>query len=491
MTFFCWSCGVKLGCCASNAGESGPCPECGVVVTAPGEKQVVRKIPAIQYLREEGQEPEGQLSPEKQALQVEVYVENETSRNILPGLLPKRVGDVILPPFTVIRGRPRWVTTTLAVIALSPLLWLAAFYFPEVKGTVMSFETFRQKQLLFVEGLLRSSAEAQAVLDKKARIASSRPDKPQARAARQAVAAQTNSQPPKPEETASRAPPPPQQNNAHPPSDSLASHAPEKPAESAPSAAPPSAAKNVSAAPPPPAYSSPYNPPPPEPYRPTGVSSSSTPEAGGREDWPQMVLHNNGIFAGHTPARGGCGFLVEDDKGSLWLATTSKLLGFEGGVVPPVNPEKMASELYLWRAHFPDDPNAFVDAVGGSGLVRVADAGWLALKITPPQGELPALPLKLRHNPPAAGELVYLVGLPADDHTGASQHMYAGRVTSAQQQDPNVFGVTLEEPFKLNGFAGAPIVDLRGQVLGVLTGGRTSLLIATKADRLEAMLKGK
>jgi hypothetical protein len=132
-----------------------------------------------------------------------------------------------------------------------------------------------------------------------------------------------------------------------------------------------------------------------------------------------------------------------------------------------------------------------VDAQGGPSLVSVADSGWLAMKLASTPALLPASPMKLRHNPPAAGETVYLVGLPNDDRTGASQHMYAGKVTSATEEDPGQFGFTLFTPFKLTGFSGAPVVDVRGEVVGVLTGGHTSLLIGTKADRLESMIHGK
>ena len=451
-------------------GESGPCPECGEIVVAPGSK-APKKLPAIQYLKEDNDDPQAESQTEKQELQVDVYVENERSANILPGLLPKKVGDIILPAFIVIRRRPRWVTATLTFVAMSPLLWVAAFYLPEVKTTFLSFETFRQRQLEFVERLLHSSAEAQAALDRKERMASSRPpDKPQVRPARKVETAANTTQPAKPAEATSSA-------SSRSSASSLASPPPAKPSAPVASSAPP-------------AYSSPYNPPPPEPYHPGGNSSASSNEPV-KEDWPQMVLRNNGIFAGHTPVRSGCSFLIHDEKGAVWLATSPKLLGFEGGVAPPVDPGKVAEDLHLWRSHFPDDPNSFVDASGGSGLTYAVDPGWLALKLSASPRELPSIPLKLRHNPPAVGELLYLVGLPTDDRTGASQHMYAGRVTSSQQQDPSLFGFALETPFKLNGFTGAPLVDLRGELVGVLSGGRTSLLIATKADRLEVLIRGK
>ena len=465
MSFFCWSCGVKLGACASMAGKAGHCPECGEAVIAPETKGQPKKLPAIQYLREEGEDGTVTGPPEKPPLQVDVYVENERSQNILPGLLPKKIGDIVLPAFIVIRRKPWWVTGSLMALALSPLLWLTVFYFPEVTTAFSTFQEFRQRQLDFVENVLRSSAVAQAEMDRKARNANSRQERPKARPARLASEVQTTSPPPKP------ASPPERQVAASSSngSSSLASPAPSKPPAS---------------------YSSPYNPPPPEPYKP-GLEAASPQESREKEDWPQMVLRNNAMFTGHSPMRAAFSFLVEGERFSTWLVTSARLLGPEGGVTPPVVPDKLGEDLVLWRAYFPGDPNSFVDAVGGPGMVKAADTNWLALKIPAANGLLPATPLKLRHNPPAVGELLYLVGLQADDRTGASQHLYSGRVSASEQQDPSLFGLNLDTPFQLNGFTGAPVVDLRGELVGVLTGGRTSLLICTKAGRLEALLRGK
>ncbi|MDB6140711.1 MAG: Dipeptidyl aminopeptidase/acylaminoacyl-peptidase-like protein [Verrucomicrobiaceae bacterium] len=475
-------------------GMSGPCPQCAETITAPGAQKVVKSKEAhaaTQYFREDNPSSE---RLEHTPLQIEVYEEKERSPHILPGLLPTRIGDVILPAFRVIRPGPRWLMLTRHVIiifaAVSPFLWLASFYLPETRQLWAEFNAYRVKQLDFVERQIHSSQEAQSLLDKQAKVASSRPEKPVARAARQAVA-QNSAPPPAPPATAASRPLPPPPARPSASSGAVTSLASAPMDRARPAAATMSSALPASVSPqaPPPA-SSPYEAPPADreheaPLPPFGNHQEAT------EEWPQILLRNNGIFAGHTPARGTCSFLVEGDNGTCWLATASPLLGEEGGVRPPVAAARLSAELYLWRAYFPGDESSFVDAVGGSSLVSVANAGWLAMKLTTTPALLPASPVRLRHNPPAAGETVYLVGLPNDDLTGASQHLYAGQVTSAQQEDPGQFGFTLQVPFKLMGFGGAPIVDVRGEVVGVLTGGHTSLLIGTKADALEAMIRGK
>ena len=477
--FFCWSCGVKLAADDSMRGMSGPCPQCRQMVTAPGTK--TKPSPGQYFRDDDGLSGPGRA--EKPSLQIEVIEETERSPHILPGLLPTKIGDVILPAFRVIKRKSRWVVLSIALVAMAPFLWLACFFFPETQQLLKEFNAFRLKQIEFVERQIRSSREAQAILDRQAKLASHEPKKPLARSARAAVA---------------EAPPPPSQAPASAPPSARPTPPSPSPTSPAASLAAPSLEKTqtASVAPLSPAPAqvapsvSPYVDPPEDPVR----ASSSTVFAGRPEDkkeWPQILLRNNGIFAGHTPARGTCSFLVDGGNGSLWLSTAAQLLGTEGGVHPPINPARLSTELYLWRAYYPGDESSFVDAVGGSSLVSVVSSGWLGLKLASAPALLPASPVKLRHNPPAAGETVYLVGLPYDDRTGASQHLYAGTVTAAQQEDPSLFGFTLQVPFKLTGFTGAPIVDVRGEVVGVLSGGHTSLLVGTKADRLEAMIHGK
>lgn len=463
--FFCWSCGVKLEVMPSSNERAGPCPRCGEEIKAPAARD--RKPSAGSYFREEPEadpsvpsEAAASAPLERAPLQVEVYEEMErSSKNILPGLLPTRIGDVLLPAFRVIRPKSGWVMATIAMMALSPLLFIGVFYFPEAKATWLAFEAFRHRQIESVEGQLRASAEAQAELEKKNKLASAGggPGRPAARAAQKAKSQE--SAPPKPIRPDPR------------PLAALALVQTEQQNGS-------SRTRTVS-----------YKPPPSIVVYDTELGGGGGgPEKAEEVEWPQMLLRNNGIFAGHTPARGACSFLVEGRSGT-WLATSAQLLGLEGGVAPPVLPEKLNEDLHVWRAYFPVDDSSFVDAPGGSSLVSAVGSGLLALKLGTVPATLPATPLKLRHNPPASGETVYLVGLPSDDHSGASQHLYEGQVTSAQQQDPAQFGFTLNRPFQLSGFTGAPIIDLRGELVGVLTGGHTSLLIGTKAERLEALIR--
>ncbi|MDB6117800.1 MAG: hypothetical protein JWO08_1581 [Verrucomicrobiaceae bacterium] len=105
--------------------------------------------------------------------------------------MPVKIGDVFLPAFRAVAQTEvgsDYSKPSHHFLALSPFIWLWSFYFRETEGVRASFNAYRLKHIEFVERQIRSSREAQAVLDRQERMASSRPQKPLARAAKQAVA---------------------------------------------------------------------------------------------------------------------------------------------------------------------------------------------------------------------------------------------------------------------------------------------------------------
>ncbi|MDB6075145.1 MAG: hypothetical protein JWO89_2785 [Verrucomicrobiaceae bacterium] len=105
--------------------------------------------------------------------------------------MPVKIGDVFIPAFRAVAQTEvgsDYSKPSHHFLALSPFIWLWSFYFRETEGVRASFNAYRLKHIEFVERQIRSSREAQAVLDRQERMASSRPQKPLARAAKQAVA---------------------------------------------------------------------------------------------------------------------------------------------------------------------------------------------------------------------------------------------------------------------------------------------------------------
>ncbi|HVW38486.1 MAG TPA: trypsin-like peptidase domain-containing protein, partial [Pirellulales bacterium] len=100
-----------------------------------------------------------------------------------------------------------------------------------------------------------------------------------------------------------------------------------------------------------------------------------------------------------------------------------------------------------------------------------ADRDLLFLRTYAPPGALPAQPLYIRAAPVQRGETVYLIGCPYSQ-PGCSQNVYRGQIT---ERSGGTFTFSLNSPLELAGFSGAPVIDVKGHALGVLTAGYVSV----------------
>ncbi|MDB6075240.1 MAG: Dipeptidyl aminopeptidase/acylaminoacyl-peptidase-like protein [Verrucomicrobiaceae bacterium] len=227
--------------------------------------------------------------------------------------------------------------------------------------------------------------------------------------------------------------------------------------------------------------------------RPVVFRSSKTDfvSANPETNWPQILLRNHGVFHGHSAMEGGSSFLIEASDGSHWIATSAHLLGEAGGVEPPVQPGKLVTDLDRWRAHLPDKNDTFAEVLGGRQLMTVITSDWLAMRLSSNDAVLPVKPLRLRRTLLQPDETVYLVGLPYNDKSGASQHVYRGQVTTASPVNPSQFAVLVEAGVDFSGFRGAPILDAEGEVVGVLTDRWSTILLATRSELLAQLIEGK
>ncbi|QDU58492.1 hypothetical protein Pan181_47290 [Aeoliella mucimassa] len=90
---------------------------------------------------------------------------------------------------------------------------------------------------------------------------------------------------------------------------------------------------------------------------------------------------------------------------------------------------------------------------------------WLVLSIENAD-PLPGYPLKLRKEPVRIGETVYLIGCPYIEQD-CKQNVYTGTITERAFGDR--FRYDIEPPVDIRGFSGAPIIDEKGYVVGVMT----------------------
>lgn len=182
--------------------------------------------------------------------------------------------------------------------------------------------------------------------------------------------------------------------------------------------------------------------------------------------WPQIVLTNYAEFHGHTPLDGASSFLIRTDDDRLLAATAAHLIGEAGGVEPEIPVSLLSSRIRSWKMFPRTMPDDYVEitSLGAQGLHDVS-LDWLILSIKP-STRLPAYPLKLRKQPVRVGETVYLIGCPYVQ-ADCKQSVYAGTVTRRELGD--LFRYDLNPPVDLHGFSGAPIIDRRGYLVGVMT----------------------
>ena len=122
--------------------------------------------------------------------------------------------------------------------------------------------------------------------------------------------------------------------------------------------------------------------------------------------------------------------------------------------------------LQDWRMFPRTVPEAFVEieALGFSGLDE-PKYDWLVLKLKQGERKLPAQPLHVCPDPVTIGENVYLIGCPYIERD-CKQNVYRGKVTARMR---DLFRYDLDPPVELPGFSGAPIVDEKGHLVGVMT----------------------
>lgn len=184
--------------------------------------------------------------------------------------------------------------------------------------------------------------------------------------------------------------------------------------------------------------------------------------------WPQIVLTNDASFSGHTPLQGASSFLIQTRKGRTFAATAKHLIGKFGGVKPTVSLTDFDSVLRTWKMFPRTVPQASVDieALAIDDGLDWQKRDWLVLKLKQGGDRLPAQPLHVRPNPVAIGEKVYLIGCPYTERD-CKQNVYRGTVTARRL--PDRFRYDLDPPVELPGFSGAPIIDEKGYLVGVMT----------------------
>jgi len=182
--------------------------------------------------------------------------------------------------------------------------------------------------------------------------------------------------------------------------------------------------------------------------------------------WPQIVLTNCAEFNGHSSLEGASSFLVKTDDDRVLAATARHLIGDAGGVEPEIPVNRLTATIRSWKMFPRTMPDEFVEitSLGAKGLDNYR-LDWLILSIRRAD-PLPAYPLKLRQEPVRVGETVFLIGCPYIERS-CKQNVYTGTVTA--RAFGNRFRYDITPPVDIRGFSGAPIIDKKGYVVGIMT----------------------
>jgi uncharacterized membrane protein YhaH (DUF805 family) len=187
--------------------------------------------------------------------------------------------------------------------------------------------------------------------------------------------------------------------------------------------------------------------------------------------FPQIVLTNAADFTGHTSLYGASAFLVEGPNDKPLLLTARHLVGDSGGVSPEIDPQTLDAVIEHWIAHPRTQPENSIE-VSGNFLPAMARTTLDVLALnTIEQSDFPAKVLSFRAQPPIVGELVFIVGCEYAD-ADCLQRIWPAQIVDIVGEEPFAsYDIALKDPAALAGFSGAPVIDLSGNALAVVTSG--------------------
>jgi hypothetical protein len=176
--------------------------------------------------------------------------------------------------------------------------------------------------------------------------------------------------------------------------------------------------------------------------------------------WPQVLLTNEAKLKPDLRIDGASGFLLRLPNGAVVAATARHVLGDQTRL------EDLNASILSWAMY----PRTMVSrrvalhklALKTQGL---GDLDCVFMTVTPTHN-WPVAVLPARSTPVHAGETVYLLAVPYDQNR--AQNVYKGIVTSRQKEHD--FAYQMDSTPDHRGFSGAPILDDRGNLVGVHLG---------------------
>lgn len=193
-------------------------------------------------------------------------------------------------------------------------------------------------------------------------------------------------------------------------------------------------------------------------------------------EWPRITLTNLVNLQRRESLAGGSAVLLTGESGALYGVTASHLLGELDTSRRDIAPTKLKVFLKDWTLHLADNPQAaiaFRDVNEEVFTKRFQGIDLLILTKPDALTPLPATALRAERIRARAGEDAFIVGVSSDDPQ-QRQQVFPCKVKSSGRAATDGLSVSISATFNPDGFSGAPIVNARGHLIGILTRGRKS-----------------
>lgn len=183
----------------------------------------------------------------------------------------------------------------------------------------------------------------------------------------------------------------------------------------------------------------------------------------------QVLLTNSAEFKDHSGLNGASSFLIEYNN-KTYVATAKHLLGEAGGVEPEIKPNELHNYLLNWKL-FPRVPiNESSDTVLiGKDIINYSKLEKDILILPVANRKHDILVLNPNFQMPKENDQVFIIGCPYSEED-CKQNIYEGKF-SFYDTETGLLVIVLKNKIELPGFSGAPLVDAKGNAIGVVTCG--------------------
>jgi S1-C subfamily serine protease len=185
-------------------------------------------------------------------------------------------------------------------------------------------------------------------------------------------------------------------------------------------------------------------------------------------DWPSITMVNRIRYSDSSHPVAGCAFLLEFD-GEIVAATAKHVLRyFKSEAMDTVSFRGTLVSWEMFTKDAPTDVTVVGALINEDPEERLEDFGtardWVLLTVE--RTSEGVTPLRLRTTPLETGEPVFVVGWRYPDE--GRQHIYRGKYVRSEEGSLLIDVAELADN-TMPGLSGAPVIDARGYVVGMMS----------------------